>query len=278
MTEIPEHLLRRSKAAKADKSGDAAPAADAGSGGDSGATAATPATTGGASPVPRPAAAAPVEPTPEPVRPDPPYVAAYKRRRRVPVWALPLVAALPVWAFSFAGTMQVPEVEDPLFVEAAELYTGLGCAGCHGAGGGGGVGYAFTGGEVIATFPEPIDQMLHVARGSAAIAGEPYGDPDRPGGGRVAGATGGVMPAFADISLLELQLVVFHERVTLGGEIVTDEHLEWEERLREDIEAGGEESVDLELLRACANPEYSPDATGELAGSEECPGLHEVAE
>ena len=28
------------------------------------------------------------------------------------------------------------------------------------------------------------------------------------------------------------------------------------------------------ILLACANPEYTPGATGELAGSDECPGPH----
>jgi hypothetical protein len=271
VTEIPEHLLRRSKEAKSGKSGEAAPAESAGAGGET--PAATPATTGGATPAARPAAAAPAEPTPPPVKPDPPYVAAAKARRRVPIWALPVVVFLPIWALSFAGTMQVPEAEDPLFDDAAGLYGTLGCAGCHGAGGGGGVGYALSGGEVLATFPEPIDMMVHVARGSAAIAGEQYGDPNRPGGAHVAGNLG-VMPGYPDISLLELELVIYHERHTLSGETGGAAYEEWEERMREHIEAGDTTPIDLDLLLACANPEYTPGATGTDIGGDDCPGPH----
>lgn len=191
----------------------------------------------------------------------------------MPVWAMGLVAAVPIWALSYAGTMQLPEVEDPLFTEAATLYVDGGCAGCHGAGGGGITGYAFTNGEVTDTFPHPTDQMVHVARGSEPINGEAYGNPDRPGGQRIAGERGqGSMPAQeGTLTQLELELVIFHERIVLGGDDpTTPENSAWIENLHERIAAGDEEPIDLETLLRCANPDMTPGATGE--GGPDCPG------
>lgn len=287
MTEIPEHLLKRSKAAKGQATGDAGsessePAAAAN-------TPAAPEAAGGGAPA-APAAPAPppvtfpnLDPEPEPPKPEPAYVTASKARNRIPVWALPVVAALPVWALSYAGTMQQPEVEDPVFVESAALYTEAGCAGCHGAAGGGGVGYQLSGGEVLATFPSPIDQMVHVARGSQAIQGETYGADGR----RVSGESGAQMPAqIGTLTRIELELVIFHERATLSGENIDQPgYPEWIEHMREQAETGGgEELLDdeyVEFLLACANPEITPGATGEGSPDPEdepCPGPHGEAE
>lgn len=268
MTEIPEHLLKRSKAAKGGKSG----------GGDDAPS------DGGSTPVAAESAAAPVaaapaanlpnlDPEPEPPKPVPHFVAAAQGRKRVPLWVLPVIAALPVWAYSFAGTMQQPEVEDELLIEAAELYSS--CAGCHGGNGGGGTGYQLSGGEVLTTFPDPIDMMVHVARGSDAIIDQEYGA--RADDPRVSGARGrGAMPAQINtLSQLELELVVFHERAVLSEEDTSSpQYQEWIEHMREGIEAGDEEGIDLDLLLACANPEWTPGATG--VGSSDpdhpCPG------
>lgn len=268
MTEIPEHLLRRSKAAKGAKTGEAAPADSGGAAGEGGAS---PAPAPAATPAPAPAAA-PVEAKPEPPKPLPPYIQAHRRRKRIPVWALPVIVFLPIWALGFAGTMQQPPEEDVLYDDAAALYTSAGCAGCHGAGGGGGVGYALSGGEVLATFPQPIDMMVFIARGTQGTgAGNPYGAPDRPGGQRIAGGQG-IMPAHdTTLSLEELQLITLHERVTLSGEDPTDPaFVEWEDSLREAIASGASNPIDVDALLACADPEASPGATGE--GGEECPG------
>ncbi len=275
MTEIPEHLLKRSKAAKSDKSGD---------GGDAGGSSESSAPVAAQSSAPAPAAAAApaanlpnLDPPPPPPKPVPAYVRASQARKRIPVWVLPVIAALPIWALSFAGTMQQPETEDILLIDAELVYGS--CAGCHGGSGGGGVGYAFTDGEVLATFPEAIDQMAHVARGSDAIAGEQYGDADRPGGARVSGERG-LMPAqLASLSMIELELAVFHERAILGGEDTSSPaYQEWMEHMRETIETEGLDGapIDLDLLLACANPEYTPGATGEGAPDDEhpCPGPH----
>lgn len=277
MSEIPEHLLKRSRSAKAGKSG-----------GDAGASESAPAAASPSAPAPAggsaPAAAASVpanlpnlDPEPVPAKPEPHYVVASKARRRVPVWALPIVVALPVWAIAYPGTMQEPPREDPLITESTLFYTEAGCAGCHGAAGGGGTGYAFTGGSVLETFPNPIDQMVHVARGSAAIQGQEYGAVRKDGTRRVSGAKGsGAMPAQeSQLTQIKLEMVVFHERELAGEEQTSPEYIEWMNSMRERFEAGDAEPIDLEFLLACADPEITPEATGEGSPdpeTEPCPG------
>ena len=275
MTEIPEHLLKRSRAAK-------------GKGDDAPSTAVTPAASSAAAAAPAAAgppavaaAAAAISPDPAPAAaaPEPHYIQAAKTRKKMPVWAFCIVLALPIWAISFAGTMQEVEVEDELFIESVALYSSSGCAGCHGAGGGGGTGYQLSDGEVIKTFPSPIDMMVHVARGSSAIGGEQYGNPDREGGARVAGDRGNMPAQIGALTQLELELVIFHERTALGGEEYTSEaYLEWMESMRERIEEGDEHEIEIDKLLACADPASSPGATGEgLVGDDGenlCPGPH----
>ncbi|MFW2384131.1 MAG: hypothetical protein ACN4GZ_20430 [Acidimicrobiales bacterium] len=275
MTEIPEHLLKRSAARRGKSTGDEGAAGES-----SASTAVETSTSSGPAQPPaivEAAAAIPRDPEPQPEKPVPSFVRAALSRKKMPMWAMAIPFLALLWAYSFAGTMQQPEVEDPLFIESAALYSSQGCAGCHGAGGGGGVGYAFSDGEIYATFPDPIDQIVHIARGSAAIAGEEYGDAARPGGGRVAGERG-VMPNYntGAITQNELELIVFHERATLGGEDTSGEaYQEWMEHMREVAEGVlPDHAVDLDLFLSCANPEYTPGATGTPEDPEECPGPH----
>jgi mono/diheme cytochrome c family protein len=277
LTEIPEHLLKRSKAAKGGKSSDA----DSGSGSEASSAPVAAETSAAPAAAATPAVDLPnLDPEPEPPKPVPHYVAASKARKRIPIWVLPVIAALPVWAYSFAGTMQEVETEDELLIDAELVYGS--CAGCHGGNGGGGVGYALNEGEVLETFPEVIDQMVHVARGSAAINGQEYGA-ERADGVRVSGARGrGAKPGqTSSLSLLELELVIFHERAILSEEDTSSPaYQEWIEHMREGIESGADEPIDLDLLLKCANPEYTPGATGE--GSDDpdhpCPGPHSAGE
>jgi mono/diheme cytochrome c family protein len=287
LTEIPEHLLKRSKAARGKPAGD--------SGSESSEAAAAESTNAPVAASGAPASSGPggltatdatvtfpnLDSEPEPPKPEPAYVTASKRRNRVPVWALPVVVALPVWALSFAGTMQQPEVEDPVFVDSAALYTEAGCAGCHGGTGGGGVGYQLSDGEVLTTFPKVVDQMVHVARGSAEIGGEAYGADGR----RVAGDSGSQMPAqVGTLTRHELELVVFHERAVLSGEDVDQPgYQEWMEHMREHT-AESDAIVDAEyidFMLACATPGVTPGATGEGSPdpeAEPCPGPHAEGE
>ena len=232
MTEIPEHLLKRSRERRsAIGQGDDAGASDAPA-----ADSSAPATTAKAA---APAAAAPSGPpvrtaavAPEPAKapkPDPSYVAAYKQRRKVPWWAMATLGLMPVWGFMYVRSVTAaPEVvEGPLGV-GAEQYGA--CASCHGADGGGGVGRAFSGGEVLATFPSIEDQLRFVYWGSGEynLAGvDNYGNPDREGGPHLTGSFG-VMPqqgslAGGGLTDDEILGVVCHERYALGGADPADE-------------------------------------------------------
>lgn len=233
MTEIPEHLLKRSRERRAaiGKGGDGGD--DSGS--SESAPASTPATTTPAAAAPAatgPAAraAAPAPEAPKPPKPDPAYVAAAKQRRKVPWWAMATLSLMPVWGFMYVRALtEAPEVAEGPLGLGAEIYGN--CASCHGAGGGGGVGYAFTNGEVLDTFPNIEDQLRYVVYGTEGynLEGiEIYGNPDREGGAHVTGAQGN-MPAFGgQLTGYEILGVVCHERYTLGGADPASEEYEAE--------------------------------------------------
>jgi mono/diheme cytochrome c family protein len=224
VTEIPEHLLKRSRERRAAAGGDA---------GDAGAAAATPSATPAvatpATPA-SPAAATPAPPAPAP-KPDPAYVRAAKERRRMPFWAMGALGLLPVWAFMYLRGMQPVEevVEGPLAVGEA-AYTG--CQSCHSANGSGGAGRPLWQGEVLTTFPKIEDMLNLVYVGSEQYDLQgigAYGDPNREGGAHTPGSyNGNYMPAQGashNGSLTDAQIlgVVCHERYTIGGAEPTDE-------------------------------------------------------
>jgi len=233
VTEIPEHLLKRSRErrsaiGKGDDDAAATPASDSTPAKPAASTpaataAAAPATTGPAPRTPAPAPAAPAPPKPEPV-----YVQAAKKRRRIPFWAMATLSLMPVWAFMYVRSVtEGTEVAEGPLGLGEEIYSS--CASCHGAAGGGGVGYAFSGEEVLKTFPHIEDQIRYVYYGTEgynAADVEIYGNPDREGGPHVTGNLG-VMPAFGgQLTQYEIIAVVCHERYTLGGADPTSE--EWE--------------------------------------------------
>lgn len=226
MTEIPEHLLKRSRERRSaiGQGGDAAatdaPAAAVEKSASATPAAAAPAPTG---PAARTAAAEPA--APKPPKPDPPYVVAAKQRRKVPFWAMATLSLMPVWGFMYIRALtDGGEVAEGPLAGGAEIYSN--CASCHGGGGGGGVGYPFTEGEVLKTFPNIEDQVRYVYYGTEQynLAGiEVYGSPDREGGPHVTGNQG-VMPGFGgQLSQYEIVEVICHERYTLGGADPTDE-------------------------------------------------------
>lgn len=251
MTEIPEHLLKRSRerrAASGAGGDDAAPATPAAS---------APAKVAGSTPAaasgPVERAAAPAVPGPPPSKPDTAVVAAYKRRKRIPFWAMVALSMLPVWAFMYARAVTQSPVEaaGPLGL-GGEVYAG--CVSCHGAAGGGGVGYAFADGEVFKTFPHIEDQLRFVYFGTSSynIAGvEIYGNPDREGGPHISGVKG-PMPAQGEsaggsLTDYEILSVVCHERYALGGADPTGDYSaefdEWCSESSEifaDLQGGGQ--------------------------------------
>jgi mono/diheme cytochrome c family protein len=162
-------------------------------------------------------------------KPEPHYVQAYKARRKIPVWAMPMVASLPLWGFFYAGTLEpAPTTELTLLAEGEAEYAAV-CSTCHGAAGGGGVGPQLSAGAVLQTFPDPVDQVRWVILGSAngPVNGQ-YGNGKPSVGG---------MPAYG--GALDLELIVaavLYERVALAGENVEDVAEEWTQmsRLLED--------------------------------------------
>jgi mono/diheme cytochrome c family protein len=205
VTEVPEHLLARSRARR--EAAGLAPPSDA----------ATPATTGGevapAAATPAPATTpAPAPAPPPPPKPDPPYIKAYKERKKIPFWAMPALIALPFWAFIYANTLETPKekLAGPI-AEGKAIFTSAGCASCHGSSGEGGVGPSFQNGSVTKTWPNYLDHILWVQTGSAAWPTPTYGATNKP-------TATGVMPSFKDaLTPDEVVLVVRYEREVLAG-------------------------------------------------------------
>ena len=208
MTEIPEHLLKRSKERRAAIGGEEAPAGEsAPTGGGTPAGEAVEATPAAPEPVAAAVAATPEPvPVPEPVRPE---VAAAMTRKKIPFWALPVLVALPLWAYVYQATLEpAPTGELTPVEEGGVIYKAAACSGCHGAGGAGSSSVpALT--EVLETWPDYRDQMMWVRLGSTGWSefADTYGAQDKP--------VEGGMPAHPALDDEELALVVLYERVAV---------------------------------------------------------------
>lgn len=269
MTEIPEHLLKRAAAARAAKAGKAAPADDAGD--------ATPAASPGEAVAPA-AAAAPakkqeplptLETPPAAATPDIPVVAAAKSRKRVPYWAAPVLALLPLWGLIYLSAVQPPpEGEGDPLVIGAEVYTAAGCSGCHGAQGEGGAGAQLNDGNVIQTFADPLDQVHWIALGAPDGARDDgtYGDLERPGGPRNIDDLQGQMAGYADqLSSDELAAVVMYMRAEFGGDLYDPEaELGFTPEAFEEDPAAIEAQVEATIeLGETGDPDFSDIDRGE---------------
>jgi mono/diheme cytochrome c family protein len=273
VTEIPEHLLKRSRERRAamgkgDDAGDAGAAGDATPTEKAPVAAASTPPTAPASGGPPARGAMPEPPAPEPPKPDPPYVAAEKARRKAPIWAMAVLSLLPLWGFMYVRALtESPEEATGPIGTGEEVYSN--CASCHGADGGGGVGYPFSGAEVLDTFPNIEDQIRYVTFGTEgynAAGIEIYGNPQREGGVHTTGSRG-VMPAFgSQISASDIVAVVCYERYTLGGADPTSEEF------ADEYEAWCSEEAPVYI--AIENEEYDV-STGEPE-SFELPGGGEV--
>jgi len=242
VTEIPEHLLKRSRDRRAGgSSGDAASGSA-----DSGAS--VPATTTPATPAPRAEAPAPAAPPP---KPDPAYVAAATSRGRIPSWAMATLALLPLFLFMYVRGLQPQKAEasGPIAIGIEEYGA---CASCHGGDGGGGAGRVLSGGEAMKTFPHIEDMLLWVYAGTEAweAAGiETYGDPNREGGAHYPRSyNGSPMPAQGEtyggaLTQYEILGVVCHIRYDLSG---ADEGGEWAEEYEKWCSAESEIFAGLE--------------------------------
>ncbi|MBU3701415.1 MAG: cytochrome c [Acidimicrobiia bacterium] len=218
MTEVPEHLLKRSRDRRN---------ALEGGGGDA-TSAPVPAAASETESAPAATAAAPVAAaTPAVVEPPPPYVEAALRRKRIPIWVMPVLAFLPLWAVIYIGGLSPASTGAPSQLETGKAIYAANCASCHGSAGGGGVGRPMNDGNLVKTFPDIIGQLDFVWLGSNGTgpAGTPYGDPAREGGQhKTLSWNGNPMPNF-DKALKQAQLlaVVRYEwEVLSGGKVTVD--------------------------------------------------------
>ena len=214
MTEVPEHLLARSRERRAALGLTGGTPAEPGAAPAPAPSAAAPATVAeSAAAAPAVAAATPAE-VEEP-KPVPAHLTPAAARSRIPVWMVPVLAVLPFWGILYVGAFGSREKAEALTGAAlgAQVYRAQGCSACHGASGEGGVGPAITGGEAAKTFPEEADHISWVKTGSGPFRGQNYGAEDREGGQR-GPATGG-MPAFSSLSEEEVAAVVLYEREEL---------------------------------------------------------------
>jgi mono/diheme cytochrome c family protein len=205
VTEVPEYLLRRSKERR-----EALGLATSGGDDEGGAPAAPASEAEG----PAPAADAPVPAAPAeaPVAAAtatealPAYIEPAAPRSGVPVWMMPVLVILPLWAIIYVGAFgaQQTAAGPP---NGAQIYT-QSCAGCHGPKGEGGVGPKLAAGESKLTFPTEADHIKWVEDGSQTAKGKPYGDPAR---GKVA-SSGGMPPFKGQLSPEEIKAVVTYER------------------------------------------------------------------
>ncbi len=243
MTEIPEHLLKRSKERRAALGLPGGEGGDAGSGGDAPAA-------GGAEAPATPAPAAPPAPAkveaapPPPPKPKPAHVRAAEGRKRIPFWAMSVVALLPLWAWMYRDSVTVPEQNDVALELGEEAYGA--CAGCHLPNGAGSTGAKLNEGEVLKTFPDPVAMMEWIHLGSKEWVGGtsgPYGDPDREGGPHDAADISNEMPAFPNLDAEHLAAVTRYIRESLSGEApatpeVAELYEEWAELAIENAEKG----------------------------------------
>lgn len=209
MTEVPEHLLKRSRERREalGLSTPGAAPAPAESGAVEPAAAAAPEAAPAAPAAPAPA---PAPAPPPPPKPDPPYIAAAKNRKRIPWWAMPVVASLPVWAGVYAWTLEAPSGGEASALALGNSLYQANCASCHGANGGGGVGPSFQDGAVVTTWENWRDHVAWVSLGDAGWPFDTYGNVENP-------VTQG-MPGFgSSLSAEDIALIVRYEREELAG-------------------------------------------------------------
>lgn len=265
MTEIPEHLLKKAAAARAAKEGTAAPAEDAApAAADAPAADAAPAAAvekSKAAPAPLPT----LDEAEAKVVPDSPVVAAAKARKRIPYWAAPVLALLPLWGVIYVFSVQPPPAgESDPFVIGREVYT-ANCAGCHlpnGAGvTSGGTGQQLNDGHVLETFKDPLAQVYweHFGSVEGVRADGTYGDGTR----RDVNAITGQMGAFDTLTPEEMAAVVIYIREEIDGGDPADDPNFNSELFRADPEAMAALVEEVAALEP-----NNPDAVHDLEGAE----------
>lgn len=113
------------------------------------------------------------------------------------------------------------------------------CASCHGATGGGGVGPKLSGGAVVATFENPVDQVRWVMLGSTDGASVYQSVGKTPKGG---------MPGFADsLTLTQVVEVVLYERQNIAGQPLATDATLWADLRELSTEFAGKGVTDAEI-------------------------------
>jgi mono/diheme cytochrome c family protein len=158
-------------------------------------------------------------------------VDAARRRKRMPLWVVPVLVALPLWAVIYLGGLSPASDGAPSQLETGAQVFSNRCSACHGTAGQGAAGRPMTDGAVLDTFPDILGQLQFVWTGSDGVgsAGSPYGDPARAGGQHVTLGYGGgaKMPPFrASLTQAQLLAVVRYEREVLSGAVVDPTQLD----------------------------------------------------
>ena len=271
MTEIPEHLLKRSR----ERRGAVGLPT---SGEEGGAASATPVVAA----APKAAVAKPeAAPAPKVAPPEPAFIQAAKRRRRIPIWAMPVVGLLPLWGFVYVNTLRprVVQASGPLAVGAQVFVS---CASCHNPDGSGGVGYPLWNEEAIKSFPNIEDQIRFVYNGNNAYVGKTYTPADRAGGAHVGGVrgAGGAMPAWGltapnsnGLTDAELLGAICEERYGLSADATRDKYkAEWDKWCAPDapnwtlVQDGGFKAIKLDTSATVAIPSPAAAATSTAQG------------
>jgi|TARA_B100000959_G_scaffold286021_1_gene362934 mono/diheme cytochrome c family protein len=250
VTEVPEYLFERSRQRRIDLGLLEDDGSGGGGGGASAGEALTSSGSGSAEVIAAAKADAKLEQLAEPEA-EPGWVSAARNRTKIPMWALPVMFFLPLWAFVYVKLTEPPPEPVTAITEGAAIYAAR-CASCHGGDGagsdGGGVGRPLYNGEVLLTFPKLEADMLHwLEVGSEGIGlGNAYGATDRTGGSRISGETGANMPGFGGtLSEYKIYSVARYIREVLSQEPITDEEIaardaEWEDRGGgKDVSGGG---------------------------------------
>jgi mono/diheme cytochrome c family protein len=229
VTEIPEHLLRRSKERRAALSGEggAEPTTAEPESGTAQAAAVVTETPSAGAVVPAGGApetqagggAAGGRRTGVPTVAEPaPAPRIGPTRGRIPIWIMPVLVALPLWGIVYLGAFGSrvkANANDPV-TKGGTLFA-TSCSSCHGSNGEGGVGPQLNGGEVLKVWPNIKDHLSWVKTGGAPFVGKTIGAINIPV------PPNNVMPAFGTAfggALTDDQVaqVVCYERVAFGGE------------------------------------------------------------
>jgi mono/diheme cytochrome c family protein len=154
----------------------------------------------------------PAAPKVEPPKPDPIYVQAAKRRRRIPIWAMPVLAAIPLWSYVYVRTLEPAPIENDPFELGAEHFTP--CAACHGGKGQGAGAPQLSDGKVQETWGDYRDHIMWVKLGADKWPGQTYGDD-----AVSKDANGSKMPSYgSSLTDQEIAQVVLYERRVLSNE------------------------------------------------------------